>query len=133
MKKMYHVVVATEDASPLLPDPFNKGNEGFLLGVFAMNKTGVSPRGSGGSPDKSEFVVNGEREQVEAFAEDVVSRYMDYRHVVEMTEQEDLGKLVFSIAEVSEDPLLLEQFLMEMTDRTLRSRGMYPVFGKKKS
>ena len=98
-----------------------------------MNKTGVSPRGSGGSPDKCEFVVNGEREQVEAFAKDVVSRYMDYRHVVEMTGQEKLGKLVFSIAEISDDPILLEQFLMEMTDRTLRSRGMSPVFGKRKS
>ena len=133
MNKMYHVVVATEDASPLLPDPFDKRNEGILLGVFAMNKTGVSPRGSGGGPDKCEFVVSGEKEQVEAFAEDVVSRYMDYRRMVEMTEQTELGKLVFSIAEISDDPMLLEQFLMDMTDRTLRSRGLPPVFGKRKS
>lgn len=131
MEKMYHVVVATEDAKPLLPNPFNKRNDEFLLGVFAMNNTGVSPRGSGGSPEKKEFVVRGERSQVEDFARDITSRYMDYRHLVEVTDQIKLGKIEYSITEIAEDPMLLEQFLMEMTDRTLLSRGMTPVFGRK--
>ena len=118
MKKHYHISIATLAGDVLIPEKALQKDE-FLLGVFASNKTKVLLQGSGGTPEKKEYVVFGEDDAVRAFADDLISRFIDYRTLclygIEKVSKDDF---CLSIVEIAPSPKALEQVLRGIMSRS---------------
>lgn len=118
MKKHYHISITTRAGDALIPEKALQKDD-FLLGVFASNKTKALLQGSGGTPEKKEYVVFGEDDTVRAFADDLISRYIDYRTLcfcgIEKVSKDDF---CLSIVEISPSPKVLEQTLRGIMSRS---------------
>ena len=128
MEKYYQITISTRDGSNLIPEEALQKDE-FLIGVFASNKTKAVMRGSGGSHSRKEYIVCADYQTAKAFAEDVVSRYLDYR-ILSLLGAMDVCKDDFevSIKEIGDDMQSLEQSLTGMLSRTCQAFGasMFP-------
>lgn len=128
MEKYYQITISARDGGNLIPEEALR-RDGFLIGVFASNKTKAVMRGSGGSPSRKEYIVCADYKTAKAFAEDVVSRYLDYRGL-SLLGIEDANKDDFevSIKEIGDDMQSLEQSLMEMLSRSCQALGASMMF-----
>lgn len=123
MKKHYHITIALRNGGDLIPEESLRTDE-TLIGVFASTRTGVLAKGFGGTSAQKEYVVYADRQKAEAFADEVVSRYIDYRAVCLLgLEKVDRNDYLVTIEEIDDNPQSLERILMDMIGRTYESLG----------
>ena len=127
MKKHYHITISARDGGCLIPEESLQRDD-FLIGVFAANKTRVTMKGSGGSSSRKEYVIYSDCTKAKAFADDLVSRFIDYR-TLSLLGSMNVGKddLEIKIKEIEDTTEALEQTMMEMMARSCLAIGA-PLF-----
>lgn len=96
--------------------------EDVLIGVFAANKTGVIIKSGGGAPSGKEYVIYADEEGAKAFADDLVTRFAEYRTLclygVEKVDRQDFK---IAIDEIPDSPSAFDNVLKGIMGRTCKA------------